>query len=192
LFVVSLLPQGVGFADHLLLNVISIMANEIDSSRNVNAYWESANPSAEATIYSAYVASHYLQKAPMIINGGYDPVMFGATFTGAGVNEPYPPSAVVNPSRIYTLRIAEYSPDHNDQTHLDDPYDYEAIQATIAHEIGHHVGLSHTGVNGACPPPLWTVMVDAYFRQTANLNECSWNMIPHDYSTAELLAIILR
>lgn len=193
LFVVSLLPQGVGFADNLLINVIQLMGNEIGSNRDVNHRWSNGNPVAEGSVNSAYVQNHYLQKAPMLIGNLYDPVYFGATFTGQGVTSPYPPSAVVAPSRIYTLKIAEHSPDHNDQTHLDDPYDYKAIQSTIAHEIGHQVGLDHIAVGQVCPPPVWTVMVTDYFGlPTTNLGACAWVNIPDDYQASELTSIILR
>lgn len=102
--------------------------------------------------------------------------------------EPGPPWAIgPYAARVYVIRIMKLSPTHNDGT-TPDSFDSDKIDQTIAHEIGHNVGMDDVPwtANNACPPGADTIMISNYFQQTNNGNDCRWNHIPFLYGTTIL------
>jgi hypothetical protein len=108
---------------------------------------------------------------------------------------PAVPARVIS-NCIYPDRIAEISPPTVNYTLGGDPYDFEKLNQTIAHEIGHSVGLADDIVNNGCPGAV-SVMVDQYFPipnplQSPTPVTCPWLNIPHVYAPNEHNIFILR
>lgn len=213
LFVYSQLPEGLGDASALPFRVRRVIASEIllngtPLERSIN--FNFANSGYNYGI-SGGIPGHYYnawrntsgsvvpnQFALRIVDGGQAPIRadgsydFGSTSAirpATPPANPYSP-ANVNAIPVFTQSIKRASPTRNNTTTPDMP-DQSKTNQTIAHEVGHALGLDHISAKtlwppSGCPAQIFTVMLTDYFVQTKNAASCPWVNIPHVYAASDL------
>lgn len=81
---------------------------------------------------------------------------------------------------------------------IDEDIDSAKLMQTIAHEIGHWVGVDdrphpqNSQGGPQCPPVATTVMVTRYFTPTMNPLDCAWSNIPHTFDVGDLNQMRVR
>lgn len=77
-------------------------------------------------------------------DASYDPIYLGYTFPGVGT-----PNQVTE-ACIYTQRIREWGGNNSSRLTWENPYDYNVLYQTTAHELGHAVNISHHSNGTLC------------------------------------------
>jgi hypothetical protein len=139
--------------------------------------------------------------------------------TSAAVNPSYPdavgltdggvfgPDTVNGAIEIYDSNIRQFSPSHSDPS-TPDLVDAEKTNQTLAHEIGHGIGMpdwkkdtsgdGSPGHENRCnsiplfPTRALTVMISCWFAPTQNANDPKWTNIPHSYDQTDLNRLRLK
>lgn len=95
---------------------------------------------------------------------------------------------------VYTETIFDFSPPTNSRSVQNEVHDLAKLHQTLAHEIGHNLGLDERPFpsGAACPPGADTVMMVGYFSKTTNVSDCRWTHIPNDYRPVEKQTFRLR
>jgi hypothetical protein len=178
LFITSNLPEGLGFAVNLPINVWEVWSGEIATDRAINFNYTNTGTGGN-------IPGHYInpltnvpnQKALQVIDAGFNINLgvMGETHP-IKLGGPRTPSNVLA-LEVFTQTVMWASPPTNDTTTVD-AVDTEKLQQTIAHEVGHGVNFDH--FDSSCPATVFTIMVTHYFDQTTVMN-CPWLNIPHQY-----------
>lgn len=199
------LVEGLGDAWDLQVTLHEIDAAEMDSSRRITPNYTNSGAGGDIPGHFWGTLANNQQREQLAIKVTKDTTTSSlpssntpvAITNGQIVNgdaRPGPPWTIGSlASIVYTLRIRKISPNHNNTTDID-PYDTDKTHQTIAHEIGHNVGLDDADYSALACPPYYadTVMASSYFSQTTSLSDCAWTHIPHGYRQADYVLLQVR
>jgi hypothetical protein len=193
---------GLGFTWTLPLTVHQIRDTELDGFRRIAFNYQNIG-------YGGDIPGHFIgtradgttseQLGVIVFQDTTTILSGGASNPAVGSTDVLVPGApwTVGPraSSVYTVVIRQISPTHNDQTTID-VFDSDKMSQTIAHEVGHNVGLYDVYLN--CPPAATTIMVASnppqfvYFSQTTDASDCAWNNIPTSYTATDYNTLRVR
>jgi len=202
---------GVGDAATLPVTVHQLSDVELDGYRRIAPNYQNAGSGGSIPgHFFGTLASGGQSEQLAIIVFNNDTVTSPLTAQGFGYTQnqevspnnyvPGPPWTV-GPlaSGVYSVVIRVLSPTHDDQT-TPDAFDQEKTAQTIAHEIGHNLGMydvQHFPVD-TCLPIADTVMIIKYFpgnnppKNPDGSPNCAWYYIPHWYTSVNLNQLQVR